>query len=84
MSQDVEDWAAPLCQGLIEPHLLFRVPRAVFIVLFIVTAISILWFWPLVCVTGGLYALAYLGTKYDPQWFEILRAHLKLRGHYEG
>jgi type IV secretory pathway TrbD component len=83
-------WAAPLYQSLTQPHLIAGVSRSVFILDFMFLAITGLWalsrpsLWPLLLVGVLLYGIAWWGTWYDPDFFEIVMAHVRQQDHYEG
>ena len=81
---DLSGWSVPVYQSLTQPQLQGGVSRGFFIVDVTVVAAGVLWWWPIILVGGALYLAAWIGTRYDPHFFEIILAHVQQHDHYEG
>lgn len=80
----IDGWAAPVYQSLTQPQLQGGVSRSFFILDVTAVAAMVLWWPPIVLIGGALYAAAWIGTRYDPHFLEIIMAHLQQQAHYEG
>ena len=81
---ELPDWSVPVYQSLTQPQLQGGVPRSFCIIDVTVVAAVVLWWWPIVLIGAALYLAAWIGTHYDPYFFEIIMAHVQQHDRYEG
>lgn len=83
MADPIAGWHATVYTGLTEPLLLCGVPQTFFGLNAIVTmTVTLLW-WPGLLIGLMLYGVVRLGTYCDPQFFDVLVAHVRYKKHYE-
>ena len=81
---ELPGWTAPLYQSLTQPQLIAGVSRNFFICIFTLIGTVVLWWTPILLIGGVLYLVAWIGTRYDPDFFEIVLGHVRQHDHYEG
>jgi type IV secretion system protein VirB3 len=80
------DFTAPVYQSLTSPVLMGGVPRTLAILNGMLTATLVLNLHQLWALPVGLalHGLAVLLTRYDPQFVDVLRTHVRYRTYYAG
>jgi hypothetical protein len=76
-------WLADCYQATAGPILLAGVPQNF---LFLLALLSILVgiLWPkILCVTAALYIVAFVGTRWEPYWYAMLKEYWHYERHYE-
>lgn len=88
--RETPGFTAPIYQSLTQPQLLAGVSRTFFICDLVAMILVGLWtlavpgLWPGLLIGVALYVVAWCGTKYDTEFFEIVIAHVQQQDHYEG
>ena len=84
MDEDVPGYVIPVHRSLTAPLLLAGAPRALAILNGTLTAALGLGLHCLYAIPLGvlLHGVAVLAAKHDPQYFEVLRAHLHRQSYY--
>jgi type IV secretory pathway TrbD component len=80
----VPNWFAPVYHSLAQPLLIGGVPAGFFIATMLGTMMLFLAWWPIILVQAGLYGLARVLTRWEPQWGGMLVMHVTYARHYEG
>jgi type IV secretory pathway TrbD component len=86
MEHEIAGYAVPLYRSLTTPLLLAGAPRALAILNGTLTAALGLGLHCLYAIPLGvlIHMVAVLAAKHDPQYFEVLRAHLHRQAYYAG
>ena len=82
----MEGWSAPVYHALASPAalLMLGVPQTFLILTFLGTlCLTMLW-WRALLIGVAVYAIGLVGTQYEVQWWEMLRAYRRYKDYYEG
>ena len=82
----MEGWSAPVYHALASPAalLMLGVPQTFLILTFLGTlCLTMLW-WRAALIGIAVYAIGLVGTQYEVQWWEMLRAYRRYKDYYEG
>ena len=84
MDEDLPGFVVPVHRSLTTPLLMAGAPRAIAILNGTLTAALGLGLHCLYAIPIGvlIHLVAVLAAKYDPQYFEVLRAHLHRHPYY--
>lgn len=77
-------WQSPCFQATAGPVMLAGIPQRLAFLLAI-PSILVGMLWPkILLITGSLYLIALIGTKWEPYWFSIVWQYVRYSTHYEG
>ena len=82
----MEGWSAPVYHALASPAalLMLGVPQTFLILTFLGTLLVTMLWWRALLLGVVVYAIGLVGTQYEVQWWEILRAYRRYHDFYEG
>ena len=84
--EPIEGWMVPVYHALAAPTALLMagVPQTFLILDVLGTLVLSLWSWRCIVLGLACYAVAWVGTQYEVQWWDMLQAYRRYHEYYEG